>query len=850
MYKFLIAIAVVLQISAFSAAQNKPASLAELAKRKFQIAIMPDQIKSIYDAIENGKEFEWKKGFGADEIRWLCTDPVAASMITKNGLRTTRAVFEKKVNLSQVKTEFPIHLQDCVFKKGFDFSYCEIPVINLAGSAVFLKSKINFSRLTWFSGNDGFFLRYVYSPYIRLALNKKKNGAKIRVIGKGYRDLLIAELDNISQIKGFEIGAFEIYAQTYFKNKTETANEKNWVETEVSKIHSNDLLDSLILLYRFRESPVSIHDLKNLIDQIFLADDADATYRPTAGLDCDGIVANFVSFSRATFNANLSVSGAQITNDLVLDGCRFQSPLLEINSNTTPPATAVFCANITVGGNVWMRGLSALEQEIQISGNIDGTLFLSRLSQGKIQPKSAVTRIGSLWAVPLVAKSGIDFSDSVVQDRVDIRGAKIGVQLDFTDAMIGSLDGQRMEVSGNMLFNRSEVLKETVDLSNAKIQGDLDMRGIKIKNPSKTAIDLEGTHISSSFRLSRYIPRANSNIKRIEKTTIVHGVINLTGTTILGSMEMRCVNLNNNGNVVLEGVGLYVGQSVYMENCNIEGRVKLQKLKVSDKLVWKNIRVNNNKDDQSSEPKPENRVPLDISFANIGALEDECSSWPGQDDLKINGIKIGYFISHNNPQDRIEWIRLQSSQVFLPEPYDSVANTFRKNGKQASAEEIWIAREKDRLKLSTPSALEFLIWGRVLGPLIGYGYKPFRCIWLIIAIVCFGSILFEFARSRKLFVACDNGFTGIEGADIADGYPKFNSLLFSIDAFIPLINFRQVDYWLPTSSQTRSLSISWLGIEIDVSFGGFVRMYFWLHIVMGWTFTTLFAVGVTGLIRQ
>ena len=60
--------------------------------------------------------------------------------------------------------------------------------------------------------------------------------------------------------------------------------------------------------------------------------------------------------------------------------------------------------------------------------------------------------------------------------------------------------------------------------------------------------------------------------------------------------------------------------------------------------------------------------------------------------------------------------------------------------------------------------------------------------------------------------------------------PVFNTFVYSLDSFIPLIDLHQAKYRLPT--------------------GCSLRVYHWLHIGFGWLLTTLLVVGLTGLVRK
>ena len=76
--------------------------------------------------------------------------------------------------------------------------------------------------------------------------------------------------------------------------------------------------------------------------------------------------------------------------------------------------------------------------------------------------------------------------------------------------------------------------------------------------------------------------------------------------------------------------------------------------------------------------------------------------------------------------------------------------------------------------------------------------------------------------------------------------PKFCAMVYSLDMFVPLVDLRQANYWLPNGNRgaevfkLKGLRLRW---------GDLLCFYMWVHIIFGWIFTTLFVVGLTGLIR-
>ena len=94
-----------------------------------------------------------------------------------------------------------------------------------------------------------------------------------------------------------------------------------------------------------------------------------------------------------------------------------------------------------------------------------------------------------------------------------------------------------------------------------------------------------------------------------------------------------------------------------------------------------------------------------------------------------------------------------------------------------------------------------------------------------------------------------------ESVDIRDqqpqvtkNYPKFNSFMYSLDLFIPLVDLRQANYWLPNSKKGDRPFQS--GLFSKLTTGRLLRTYMWFHILSGWILTTLLFVGLSGLVRR
>ena len=146
-----------------------------------------------------------------------------------------------------------------------------------------------------------------------------------------------------------------------------------------------------------------------------------------------------------------------------------------------------------------------------------------------------------------------------------------------------------------------------------------------------------------------------------------------------------------------------------------------------------------------------------------------------------------------------------------------LAKVLQEMGHEADARRILIAKQKDPARVAAMTK-PHRIWHHLLGVTIGYGYRPWQAALWIAGFILVGSFLF-----------C-NGADSAQFQEIGGDPPVFNTFVYSLDSFIPLIDLHQAKYRLPT--------------------GCWLRVYHWIHIVFGWTLTTLFAVGLTGLVRK
>jgi hypothetical protein len=233
-----------------------------------------------------------------------------------------------------------------------------------------------------------------------------------------------------------------------------------------------------------------------------------------------------------------------------------------------------------------------------------------------------------------------------------------------------------------------------------------------------------------------------------------------------------------------------------------------------------------------------NGAALNLEYARIRVLMDDEDSWPQQGQLRIDGLEYEGFAGDRTPIDarrRLEWLRRQLPH-FRPQPYDQLARVFRRMGREEEAVEVLIAKQKDLIRYGKLSRLGKLT-RRILGVTIGYGYRPRRAFFWVLAFVITGCLIFKWAYTHDLMapmgILTDPLYR--ESGTIPAGYPRFQALFYSLDAFLPIVDLHQERFWLPDASKPCGVAI---------------RYYLWVHIAFGWFFSTLFVSGVTGLVKS
>ncbi|HAH10024.1 MAG TPA: hypothetical protein DCL48_07980 [Alphaproteobacteria bacterium] len=223
-----------------------------------------------------------------------------------------------------------------------------------------------------------------------------------------------------------------------------------------------------------------------------------------------------------------------------------------------------------------------------------------------------------------------------------------------------------------------------------------------------------------------------------------------------------------------------------------------------------------------------------------------------------------------DPKLTIALLKLQPNQDldghFKAQPWTQFASVLRAQGTYWAANEVLYERERlaNRANRLNGRWAAWAAWTG-LAALPGYGYRQWRtfvaCIVIVLAFAPLYAAAFQagyFIKDPDASVVAvtprvgeDTGKGSVQAPSVTgDDYPDFNALAYSLDVFIPVIDFAQGTYWIPgdagssapaapqAASAARKTHVTWLWLA------------YWFQIAAGWYLTTVIIAGMTGLIER
>jgi sRNA-binding regulator protein Hfq len=518
----------------------------------------------------------------------------------------------------------------------------------------------------------------------------------------------------------------------------------------------------------------------------------------------------------------LDLSFADVSFPLGLLGCAFTESLFFLHSRIKALALngsrtqTISADGIDVKGDVFLRdGFKAKGEVRLLCATIGATLDCSK---GQfIKPDGA-----ALSADGIDVKGSVFLRDAFkAEGEVRLLNATIGATLDCSKGQFIKPDGVALnadgiDVKGDVFLRDGFKAKGEVRLLGATLGATLDcLKGQFIK-PDGAALSAEGMDVKGSVFL-------RDGFK-------AEGEVRLLGVTIGRQLNCKKGQFIKPKGDALNTDGMDVKGSVFLsDGFKAEGNVGLTLTVVAQGLQMRNV----------LEPE---KARFDFTSTTIDTLLDDEASWPAKGNLVLDGFvyrRLAQQAPHN-VKVRIRWLRLQPTDRFYPHPYEQLAKVLQESGYVDAAKRVLIAKNKDPAKLRELSRPKRFLHRFVLGGVTGYGYRPWRALWIGAALVLIGWGLFFAAGREGIMVP-------VQSEAVTANMP-FCAPAYVIDTFVPLVDLEQAHYWTPHVGRSGTLfTVGNYALPLS---GLFLRVVAWVLNILGWALTTLLVTGLTGVIRR
>lgn len=466
-------------------------------------------------------------------------------------------------------------------------------------------------------------------------------------------------------------------------------------------------------------------------------------------------------------------------------------------------------------------------------------------------------------AVSLVTRHGIRLEGATIDGKLDLSSIRVpfplvlkncfldkGVklrnayiaELDMTGTQAAKVDAKALHVDGDIVLKNGFQAKGPVILAGATIGGNLDFTNAILTSGDRgNALDCETVTVKGSVYLHNGF-RAKGSVGFVDATIKGNLECNNGEFINLDGKALDCERLNAGGDVFFSKRKGQRSDDPNMKGKSFEaqGTVSFVCAEIRGHFSWQDV--------NSSD-----KVTLDLRYAKVGIYRDDKESWPTEGKLRLEGFHYES-IEESDPseiRDRVEWLSRQypkkGKKSFYPQPYEQLADVFKRIGDDKAAKKILIEKNRERSRKANLSLSE-KFWYRFFGKIIGYGYTPWGSLIVMLLLIILGWYVFCMANANGLMTPTDARAIANTKQQISKDYPVFNALVYSIDTFVPLVDLGVSKYYLPNANRKKPVPpTKFFALFVN---GSYIRIYLWFHIAAGWILTSLLVVGITALVRK
>ena len=458
-------------------------------------------------------------------------------------------------------------------------------------------------------------------------------------------------------------------------------------------------------------------------------------------------------------------------------------------------------------------------------------------------------------------KGNLSLNGATVTGEVRLLGANVDGQVDcvnasFSDEGRNTFTADGLKVGGGLFF-RDATLTGITRLLCAKVDRQVECVGAVFTNQGGDAFCADGLEVEGdiSFQGAKMV-----------------GETRLLGAKVGGQVNCSGATFTNEGSMAFAADGLKVGGDISFQGATMTGETCLSGVRVGGQVNCSEAAFMNEGDAAFIAGDIDVGGPLfftdlktpvvggmSLNHASVDSLIADGSGWPDAGLLDLDGFRYRTLGGYEPWKVLLGWIELQPLGQFTPQPYEQAMKVYREAGHIADAREMGIAKMEAYRKYGDLSPAE-RVWLWIAGPLIKYGYKPWRALYYALGVFALSVFVFAYAfdaghmepskervylhecyQLEKPTQPCAGWVRPARWWVLASpyrlpvDYPTFNPITYSLDTIVPIVDLHQEAYWLPRDTKP---------------WGGFFRAWHWLHIGLGWMLTTLFVTGLTGIVKK
>ncbi len=529
----------------------------------------------------------------------------------------------------------------------------------------------------------------------------------------------------------------------------------------------------------------------------------------------DGRHSERLTLCGARITGPLDLSYSRIQHPITLRDCVFDQPILlaearlgalTLDGSSFPGIEA---PNLEVDGDLGLDGVSST-RSVYLTGahfHRDVRLRGAHLSSGEDQDVAlaadhivvdgSVACDGGFLAAGTVTMAGARISGSV---RLD------GAQIAVSEGQQAAFYGDGMTVGHD--FNAQELTaRGEVRLVDVSIASTLEFRGATLVNATGVALRLDRAEISSSLycdngftaageigaigahvKGSVYLNRAELGVPGPASSAAAPAASGATPEAT--GVALRLVRMKIDGDLGC-WAGFVAHGTLDLGRLSVAGEFRLLTTDLNGYPAAADL-TNGRFTMLAISGEPPAGY-LDFTKAQADFFKDGAAHWRRGDmildEFEYRAIQMTWVTL----KQREEWLSRAMTASrrkpggdhdgYLPQPYEQLAEAYRRAGDDHAARRIQLAKYRQRNRVTSWRRWYSKLWNLLQDAVIGYGYAPLRALVWLVALFALGVVLFRY---------------GAKPYSIASGHRSFtlsDSVGYTLDLLLPASALQERQVW-------------------------------------------------------